>query len=438
MQSFAIKVYGCQMNVYDADKIRTVMTARGWEECPEDRADVVIYVGCSIRKRAEDKVWSHIGCYSSRWRDERKPVVCLTGCMGQNRGREMMDRFPWLRLISGPRSTGLIPDGIDRAVAGERVDLLDNDPRALADLDVAPIKRENHWKAFVTITHGCDYFCTYCIVPYVRGRLVSRNSKDIIKEIKILVDDGVKEVMLLGQNVDTYGVDFDHKYSFADLLRDVAAINGLELVRFMTSYPNDFTQEVVDVISENPSICAAINLPIQSGSDRILKKMNRHYNLAEYDETVRIIREGLPDAGLTSDIIVGFPGETEEDFEDSIKAIKKYRFDQVHTAAYSIRTGTPAAKMEDQIPKDVKSARLKKLNDVQAEISLEIYREQVGKNFRILIESKPLKGDGLIQGRTQTDKIVICEGPESLIGQFVDVKIVKSNHWCLTGEIIKD
>ncbi|MDD4836356.1 MAG: tRNA (N6-isopentenyl adenosine(37)-C2)-methylthiotransferase MiaB, partial [Dethiosulfovibrio sp.] len=375
--------------------------------------------------------------YRERWERTGTPKVCLVGCMAQNVGRELFRRFPWLRLIAGPRSLGFVPDGLDRVMEGERVSLLDQDPRSFIDLDVTPIHRVNHWRAYVTIAHGCDNFCTYCIVPYVRGRFMSRKPADILREVKELVDDGVREISLLGQNVDTYGADFDRTYRFADLLSDVAQVKGVDLLRFMTSYPSDFTKDVVSVIGKNPVICTGINLPIQSGSDKILKKMNRHYSLAEYDETVRAIREGLPDVGLTSDLIVGFPGETEEDFQDSLAALEKYRFDQVHTAAYSPREGTPAARMDNQIDRAEKSRRLQEVNALQARIAGEINSGLVGKTYRVLVDDRAHKGEGLLQGRTKTDKVVLFQGDPSLIGSFVSVEVKRANNWCLHGEILE-
>ncbi len=436
MGSFAIKVYGCQMNVYDGDKIKTALIQKGWMEAEVDVADVIIYVGCSIREKAEHKIWSELGLYREGWKSGSRRMVCLVGCMAQNVGRDMFPRFPWLRLIAGPRSIGLVPDGIDRIMEGERVDLLDPDPRTFVDLDVTAVHRINRWKAYVTIAHGCDNFCTYCIVPYVRGRFMSRSPKDILKEVRALVDDGVREISLLGQNVDTYGADFDRPYRFADLLRDVAEVDDLDLVRFMTSYPNDMTGDVVSVMAEHDKICPGINLPIQSGSDNILKKMNRHYNLAQYDETVRIIREGLPEVGLTSDLIVGFPGETEDDFQASMDAVRRYRFDQVHTAAYSPRKGTPAAVMADQLDREEKSRRLSEVNALQSRIAMEINGALVGRRYDVLIDDEAQKGSGLMQGRTRTDKVVLVPGDPSLLGNFVSVEIVKAENWCLRGVIL--
>lgn len=432
LYSFAIKVYGCQMNQYDADKIRTALVSRGAAESAEDKADVIIYVGCSIRDKAEQKVWSEVGHYGSRWAKARRPIVAMTGCIAQNIGAAMVKRYPWVRIVSGPRHIGCLPDAIESALlTGSRVSNLDADPRELHELSFAPMRRQYPWKASVMISHGCDNFCTYCIVPYVRGRFASRLPQDIIAEVKQLVRDGVKEICLLGQNVDTYGKDLPN-YSFADLLRETAGIAGLKRLRFMTSYPTDFTPEVVTAIAENSVICPSINLPIQSGSDRILKAMNRRYTVAEYADVVHVIRERLPEVSLTSDLIVGFPGETEDDFRQSLDAMRRFQFDQVHTAAYSPRNGTPAAAMADQIAADVKSRRLNEVNELQKAIARRINENLVGKTCEILVDGKAPKGD-LLQGRTPTDKVVLFAGESELKGHFVTVKITSADSWSLKG-----
>ncbi|MDD3512870.1 MAG: MiaB/RimO family radical SAM methylthiotransferase, partial [Synergistaceae bacterium] len=282
MHRFALKIYGCQMNVYDGDKIRTALVARGWRESPEDEADLVILNGCSIRDKAEQKVWSDLGRFAVRWKNERKPIVAVTGCVAQSVGRRMAARFPWVRFVSGPRHIGAVPDALEqffnerdagRTIGNEEtVFLLDDDPRAFLDLPGAPTERVNRWKAFVTIAHGCDNFCSYCIVPYVRGRFVSRPAEDILEEMRTLVADGVLEITLLGQNVNSYGSDFSDGYRFSSLLRDAAASTGVRLLRFVTSHPRDFTPDIVEAMAEHTDIlCPSINLPIQSGSDRILK-----------------------------------------------------------------------------------------------------------------------------------------------------------------------
>lgn len=436
MYRFHMKVYGCQMNVYDSDRVRTALVRRGWEDTKEAEADLVVVTGCSIRGKAEQKVWSELGRYADAWSSGRRPVVALTGCIAQSLGRRALSRFPWVRLVSGPRHIGLLPDGLERVMRdGARVDLLDDDPRDFFDLDEFTARRENPWRAYVTIAHGCDNFCTYCIVPYVRGRFLSRPAEDILREVRLLVKSGVREVTLLGQNVNSYGKDFSDGTTFASLLRDVARIDGLDLVRFVTSLPQDFTEDIVEVMAGERTVCPSLNLPIQAGSDRILKLMNRKYTRAEYLEKVRMVRRALPELGLTSDLIVGFPGETEEDFEASVSALEEIRFDLVHTAAYSERMGTPAANMPGALPQEVRLSRLTHINAVQDAITLSINEALVGRTFRVLADAPAPKGEGLLQGRTSTDKVTLFPGGEELLGKFVDVRITEAESWCLRGEI---
>ena len=437
MKSFAIKVFGCQMNSYDGDRIRTSMIHMGWKEVPEENADVIILVTCSIREKAEQKVASEIGRYDLRYRKTGSPAVALVGCMAQRIGLSISKKFQCVILVSGPRHLGLVPQGIEDSFSdGAQRFFMDDDPRALEDLEVVPTERTNPFKAYVTITYGCDRFCTYCIVPYVRGRLQSRGHAEIIKEAEALAASGVSEITLLGQNVDAYGKDKKGEYGFASLLKDVSRIEGIRRLRFATSHPKDFDEDILEVMAETPSICRAINLPVQSGSDRILKEMNRGYTRSQYLELVRRIRTVLPDVSLTTDLIVGFPQETEDDFRDSYDLLKELRFDIVHTAAYSPREGTKAAVMEGQIDNKVKAARLNEINALQSQIALELNEEYVGKTVEILLDGPAPRGEGSLQGRTKTDKVVIVKGSPECMGSYMDVKIIRASHWSLEGEII--
>lgn len=428
------------MNVYDADRVRTVLCSRGWNEVDELEADVIMITGCSVRAKAEQKVWSELGLYDSSWKKTQRPLVALTGCIAQRIGLNALNRFPYVRLVAGPRHIGFLPDAIEQIFTHpkSRINLLDDDPREFYglnfDSDNITIKRENKYKAYVTIAHGCDNFCTYCIVPYVRGRFVSRKPEDVIDECRMLIADGVKEITLLGQNVNSYGKDIG--LNFAGLLERVAKLEGIRRVRFVTSLPQDFTEDIANVMAVNETICPSLNLPVQSGSTRILRLMNRKYTRDEYIDKVRMIRGKIPGLGLTTDLIVGFPGETEEDFDESISLLREIRFDLVHSAAYSERDGTPAAKMEGALPFDVRLERLNRFNALQDSITLEINEALTGQTFEVLADDFAPKGEGLLQGRTPSDKVVIFEGDESILGQFVKVRIKSAEAWCLHGELV--
>ncbi|HOK19769.1 MAG TPA: tRNA (N6-isopentenyl adenosine(37)-C2)-methylthiotransferase MiaB [Thermosynergistes sp.] len=433
---FYLHVFGCQMNVYDADRLRSALVNRGWVEAPEDTAEVIVFVTCSIREKAEQKVLSALGRHGRSWSRASRPLVAVIGCMAQRMGEELMRRFPWVRLVAGPRHLGLVPEALDDALRnGRRHLLLDVDAREVIDLNEIPIVRSNPYKAYVTIAHGCDNFCTYCIVPYVRGRFRSRRPEDVICEVERLVKSGALEVTLVGQNVNSYGRDLKG-YSFPRLLEDVASVPGLVRLRFTTSHPRDFTDDLIEVMARVESICPSVNLPIQSGSDRILRLMNRGYTVAEYAAKVEMLRDALPQLGLTSDLIVGFPTESDEDFRASLRALETFRFDQVHTASYSPREGTPAARMAGQVSEETKRERLCAVNALQSEIALEINKGLVGKECEILLDGFAPKGEGLLQGRTATDKVVIVPGDATCLGKFALVKFVRAEHWCLHGEIL--
>ncbi|MBQ7559015.1 MAG: tRNA (N6-isopentenyl adenosine(37)-C2)-methylthiotransferase MiaB [Synergistaceae bacterium] len=438
-KKFCVKVYGCQMNVYDADRVRTVLSSRGWEEVSEDEADIVMITGCSVRAKAEQKVWSELGLYDVSWQKNQRPLVALTGCIAQRIGEKALNRFPYVRLVAGPRHIGLLPDAIEQIYSHpkSRINLLDTDPREFHSLnfdsDNITIKRENKYKAYITIAHGCDNFCTYCIVPYVRGRFVSRSPEEIFSEAEMLINDGVKEITLLGQNVNSYGKDIG--LNFAWLLEKIARLNGIKRVRFVTSLPQDFTEDIINVMANEETVCPSLNLPIQSGSDRILKLMNRKYSYAEYLEKINLTRSKIPGLGLTTDLIVGFPGETDEDFNASMNALREIKFDLVHSAAYSERDGTPAATMEGALPVDLRLKRLMTLNELQDKITLELNQELTGKIFEVLVDGPAPKGENLLQGRTPSDKVVIFEGSKKLLGEFVNVEITSAEAWCLHGVV---
>jgi tRNA-2-methylthio-N6-dimethylallyladenosine synthase len=439
---FCIKVYGCQMNAYDGDRLRGAMTGLGWTESADAMdADSVIFVTCSIRDKAEQKVISELGRFRPLWEKNRRPKVALVGCMAQRTGEDLARRFPWVRVVAGPRSLGDVPALVVESMDGGLFLRLDGDPRERADLECAPVPKSNPHKAFITIAHGCDQFCSYCIVPYVRGRFASRSREDVLNEAGGLVSRGTLEITLIGQNVNTYGRDFDgygdgRQYRFADLLDDVSNIKGLMRLRFTTSHPVDFSGDILDVMKCRPNVCPGINLPVQAGSDKVLREMNRKYTRAEYLSTVEKIRAALPEVGLTTDLIVGFPGESEEEFEESVSLIEETRFDLVHTAAYSPRDGTPAAARADQKARPERAGRLSKINEIQSRISSEINRAQAGRVLEVLFDEAAPKGEGMLQGRTVTDKVVLVRAPAEMTGRFRSVRITGAGPWCLEGELL--
>ena len=437
MYKFAIRVFGCQMNSYDGDRLRTAMKHKGWTETSDDCADVVILVTCCIREKAEQKVASEIGRYDVRYRKNSSPAVVLVGCMAQRIGCDMAKKFSCVRLVSGPRHLGLVPQGIEDIMSdGVQRFFMDDDPRALTDLKVVPTERLNPFKAYVTITYGCDRFCSYCIVPHVRGRLQSRAHEEILNEVKTLVANGVSEITLLGQNVDAYGKDRNDGYRFAALLKDVSLIEGIKRLRFATSHPKDFDEDILEVMASTPDKCRAITLPVQSGSDRIFQEMNRGYTSAQYLELVGRIRRVLPDVSLTTDLIVGFPGETEEDFQDTLSLMREVQFDAAYTFIYSKRSGTPAAGYEEQVPLDVKKERLNRLMEVQNENSLAKNKLLIGKKVEVLAEGPSQSNNEIWTGRTRTNKLVLWPvmDKQYKVGQSVIVEIISAQTWLLKGK----
>jgi tRNA-2-methylthio-N6-dimethylallyladenosine synthase len=434
---FSIKVIGCQMNDYDGDKLRGEMLSRGWAESAAEDADFVIMLTCCVRDRAEQKAMSELGKFGKLWRRDGRPRIALLGCMASRVGAEVAKKFPWVRVVAGPDCLPLVPDAIeDSHSSGARRVISAEGGAAQSVSQCAPKAKSNRHKAYITIANGCDQFCSYCIVPYVRGRFSSRARGEILSEASRLVESGVIEITLLGQNVNTYGKDLGAGYRFADLLAEVASISGLRRLRFTTSHPSDFTDDILDVMASAPNVCPGINLPVQAGSDKVLREMNRRYTRGEYIGLVRRIREALPEVGLSTDLIVGFPGETEAEFEQSAALLEELRFDLAHTAAYSPREGTPAARRSDQIPAQEKARRLAKVNGIQTEISREINSSLVGRDFEVLLDEPAPKGEGLLQGRTEADKVVLVKCPAELAGTFQTARITGSSPWCLEGELI--
>ena len=421
------------MNVHESEKLAGILENRGLSAVSEaSRADVIVFNTCCIRDTTEKKIEGNIGELKALKRSRPDLIIVISGCMTQQKGRAeaLKKRFPFIDIILGTNNQYLLGEKIDEVLAKKKK-LIAVDPaeKPAIDEDV-PVYRTSYPNAWINIMYGCNNFCTYCIVPYVRGRERSRDPEHILTEIRRAVADGYKEITLLGQNVDSYGSDMDSGMNFYKLLQKIAEIDGKFRIRFMTSHPKDLSEEVIKLISEHPNFCNNIHLPVQSGSDAVLKRMNRKYTRGRYLDLIDTIRKYMPDAGITTDIMVGFPGETEQDFKDTIDLVKRVRFQNAFTFVYSPRNGTPAAAME-QIPADIKKARITELVALQNAISDEISLEYLNKTYEVLVEDEE---NGVCAGRTDSGRLVRFPGERSDIGKFIDVTVTKSKASSLYGE----
>lgn len=436
-KKFFIQTFGCQMNEHDSEVMAGLLEERFYIPTKEIKeADFILLNTCCIREKAESKVLSMLGSLKKLKAKKPDLIVGVCGCMIQQKNivPKILHAAPFVNLMFGTNNMDKLPEYLERIERdGQPVyEIIEED--ASADLKL-PASREYPFKAFVNIMYGCNNFCTYCIVPYVRGRERSRKKEDIIEEVRALVADGVVEIMLLGQNVDSYGNDFDEPVSFASLLEEIDAIDGIERIRFMTSHPKDFSLALIDVIKNSKHICHSLHLPVQSGSNDVLRRMNRKYTRERYLEIVQAMREAIPDVAITTDIIVGFPGETEEDFQETVDLVETVGFDNAFSFIYSKRPGTAAAKFEDQIPLDVKKERLQRLNDTLSKWSLYHNKKYEGQTVKVLVEGLSENNDNMLSGRTDTAKTVIFEGDSSLIGTFVNVTITTAQTWVLKGQL---
>lgn len=437
MLKYKINTYGCQMNVHESEKIAAVLRKFGYLKEDSEDYDIVVFNTCCIRDNAEKKILGHIGAVKKI--KEKKPdlIIIVMGCMTQQKGAAtgLLKRFPMIDIILGANNLNDLESELARLKRNEfkhEIKIDESDKPQVYEFDEP--YRTSGVNAWVNIMYGCNNFCSYCIVPHVRGRERSRNPEKILNEIRRLVADGYKEITLLGQNVDSYGSDFDNSYGFANLLDDIEKIDGNYRLRFMTSHPKDITLDVINRIKNSTKLCHYVHLPLQSGSNNILKAMNRKYTRERYLELIDMIRSNIPDVGITTDLMVGFPGETEADFEDTLDMVKRACFSASFTYIYSPRAGTPASTME-QIPYAVKSERIQRLIKLQNELTKERSREYEGKVFKVLIED--YLGDGRGCGRTDCGRLVNFPCNESDIGRFVMVKIEKSRSASLFGEIVE-
>ncbi|MBR2190852.1 MAG: tRNA (N6-isopentenyl adenosine(37)-C2)-methylthiotransferase MiaB [Eubacterium sp.] len=432
-----VVTFGCQMNFKDSEKLVGILTEMGYEETDDEHADLVLYNTCTVRENANFKIYGRLGYLSKIKEKNPDMIVGLCGCMMQE--KHVVDKlnksYRFIDLIFGTHNLYNFAELMyERLSENHKVEeILEGTDKIVEDL---PTIRKYSFKSGVNIMFGCNNFCSYCIVPYVRGRERSRKPEDIVKEIEKLVSEGVVEIMLLGQNVNSYGKTLDDPISFAELLRRVTEVEGLKRIRFMTSHPKDLSDELIETMHSSDKICKQFHLPMQSGSNRILKEMNRHYTREDYLEIVRKLRESVPDIGLSTDIIVGFPGETEEDFQDTLELIKECRFDSVFTFIYSKRTGTPAAEMPNQVEESVIKDRFNRLLKVVNQISNEKINEKLGETVDVLIEEKNEKLENFVSGRLSNNTVVHVPGDESLIGTIQNVKLNKAKGFYYMGEIV--
>lgn len=434
-----IKTFGCQMNARDSEKISGILDMIGFAQTEGDEADLLLFNTCTVRENANLKVYGRLGQLKRIKANNPDMIIMLCGCMMQE--RDVVDKirksYRNVDVIFGTHNiykfAELLYEKLSDRQNGMIVDIWEETEKIVEEL---PSKRKYSFKSGVNIMFGCNNFCSYCIVPYVRGRERSRKPEDIIAEVERLADEGVVEVMLLGQNVNSYGKNLDEQITFAELLRRVEKVEGIKRIRFMTSHPKDLSDELIDVMKTSDKICRQLHLPLQSGSSRLLKLMNRHYDKQDYLELVKKIRTAMPDIALTTDIIVGFPGETEEDFSETMEVVERAQFDSAFTFIYSRRIGTPAAEMDGQIPEAVVKERFDRLLSRVQKISAQKTSEGVGQTVTVLVEEENRGNSALVTGRTDKNYIVHFPGDKSMIGKLVSVKLCESKGFYYFGELV--
>ena len=432
-----IRTYGCQQNVADSERIKGMLAMAGYSftDTPDD-ADFILFNTCAVREHAEDRVFGNVGALKNLKRRHPSVLIALCGCMMEQEhiSKRIRDSFPFVGLVFGTHCLHEFPQLLYKClVDGSRVFVRDNDDNEVHE--GIPTLRDGAFKGWLPIMYGCDNFCTYCIVPYVRGRERSRDPQIVIAEAREMIEAGYKDITLLGQNVNSYGKGLDPRPTFAELIGEIDKIPGDYWLRFMTSHPKDCTHELIDTIADSEHISLHLHLPFQSGSDRVLKAMNRRYTREKYLDIVRYAKQRIPNVSLTSDVIVGFPGETYEDFQQTLSLIREVGFTSLFTFIYSPRKGTPAAEMDDPVSDKEKGRWFKELLDVQEEIAAARCASMIGAVERVLVE-EPSKHPGRLSGRTSGNIIVEFDGDMSLIGSFRDIRITKARNWILDGELV--
>jgi tRNA-2-methylthio-N6-dimethylallyladenosine synthase len=440
-KKYMIKTWGCQMNVHDSEKIAGVASSLGYNVTDsEEQADLIVFNTCCVREHAELKVYGNLGRLKKLKADKPDLIIAVCGCMTQQRevAEHIAKRYPFVDIVFGTNKIHMLAEYVANAglTGSTIVDIKDDTEGKI--IEGVPVGRDDGIKAWVAVMHGCNNFCSYCIVPYVRGREKSRKKEQILSEIKELGQAGYKEVTLLGQNVNSYGRDLEEKADFASLLREINEIKGIERIRFITSHPKDLSIDLIHAIRDCQRVCEHIHLPFQAGSNNILKMMNRKYTKEQYLELAERIKAEIPDISITTDIIVGFPGETGEDFRHTLDVVERVRFDSAFTFLYSKRKGTPAEKMENHVPDRVKHERLNELLDLTQQITAENNSLLKGRIMEVLVEGPSKTHTDRLTGRTRTNKIVHFEGKTDLTGRLVPVKITEPQSWSLYGEAAYD
>ena len=434
--TFCVTTFGCQMNARDSEKLRGILKEIGYLQADEETADFVIYNTCTVRENANTRVYGRLGQLKPRKKQNPHMMIGLCGCMMQEPEviEKLKKSYSFVDIIFGTHNIFKFAELIvQRFSSGKPViDIWEGTDAIVEDL---PNQRKYSFKSGINIMFGCNNFCSYCIVPYVRGRERSREPQAILREIRRLADDGVVEIMLLGQNVNSYGKTLDHPVTFAELLTEIEKIDKIKRIRFMTSHPKDLSDELIEVMSRSTKICRHLHLPVQSGSSRILQKMNRRYTKEQYLELTEKIRKAVPGISLTTDIIVGFPGETEEDFQETLDLVRKVRYDSAFTFIYSRRTGTPAASMEDQVPEDVVKDRFQRLLKEVQDIASEVCAVHEGTTQEALVESLSEHDPSMVTGRLSNNLLVHFPGGEELIGKLVPVYLKECKGFYYLGEL---
>ena len=434
MKKYMIMTFGCQLNENDSEKIAGMVEKLGYEKTDDlSKCDLVVFNTCCVRENAEERLFGKIG-EIKKLKEERGTIIAIGGCMMQEEHilEKIKKSYKYIDLVFGTHTLNKFEEDLKKIIEDKKKirDVIDIDGEVIEGL---PIKRNDKFKASVSIMYGCNNFCSYCIVPYVRGRERSRKKEDILKEVEFLAKEGYKEITLLGQNVNSY--DGGDGYKFSNLLYDVCKIEGIERIRFISPHPKDFTDDVIKAIKDNKKISRIVHLPLQSGSTKVLKEMNRKYTKEQYLALAEKMRKEIPDILFSTDIIVGFPGETEEDFEDTLDVVRKMNYEQIFMFIYSRRVGTVADKMENQIPEEIKHERFERLKKLYDENVSKNNEKFIGKVEKILVDGESKNNENMLTGRNDANKVIIFEGSKDLIGKMIDVKITEEHKWYLKGEV---